>query len=112
MMARVVILAAVMLVALARPASSEPRKQIGLGAHTCGTWTQERQAEVANGMRNWVIGFVNGANVYDSGPDFLLQTDPNAIVAWMDNYCRSNPLENIFTGAYLLVQELRSRAQK
>jgi hypothetical protein len=65
------------------------------------------------GMGNWVIGYVNGVNAYNNdGRDFLLATDPNAIVAWVDNYCRSNPLEHIFDAAHALVDELLVRAER
>jgi hypothetical protein len=112
MMVRVTMLAAAMLVAASVQASSAPKKVIGTGAYSCGTWTQERRSGTGSDalMGNWVVGYVSGANVYDSGPDFLLQTDPNGIVAWVDNYCTSRPLENVFNGAHVLVQELRSRA--
>ena len=32
-------------------------------------------------------------------------------MAWVDNYCKANPLAKVTTGAAILVQELRERAQ-
>jgi hypothetical protein len=91
---------------------AESRMQRGLGGNSCGTWTEARQSDSSERplMSNWVIGYVNGVNMRDSQQDILLTTDPNAIVAWMDNYCGAHPLDQVWTGAFHLVKELEARA--
>ena len=69
----------------------------GHGNDSCGSWTQERRTNswqsVAQG--SWVIGFVNGVNASEhlllKNPDFLQKTDGQAVLAWIDNHCRSHP---------------------
>jgi hypothetical protein len=45
-------------------------------------------------------------------PDALVSGDFKGLVAWIDNYCRSNPLDPIVSAAFKLTDELRSRAQR
>jgi len=91
---------------------AEARMQRGVGGYTCGTWTEARQSNSPErtALSNWVIGYVNGVNMRESQQDILLRTDPNAIVAWMDNYCGAHPLDQVWTGAFHLVKELEGRA--
>jgi hypothetical protein len=61
--------------------------------------------------KGWVLGFVSGANVYADNPEiFSRQLDAPAIYAWIDNYCRSNPLESVYAASISLVRELLHRA--
>ena len=110
--ATVWLIASAMLVGVTVQASSQPKRVIGNGAKTCGTWTQEHTAGTADYyyLGNWVVGYMSGVNVYTDGPDFLAQIDPNAVVKWIDNYCTTNPLELIASGAHALLQELQARA--
>ena len=39
-------------------------------------------------------------------------SDEFFLMAWVDNYCKANPLAKVTTGAAILVQELRERAQR
>ena len=90
---------------------AEPRMQRGIGGYSCGAWTEALQSNSSERplMGNCVIGYLNGVNMRDS-QDILLTTDPDAIVAWMDNYCGSHPLDQVWTGAFHLVEELETRA--
>ena len=94
--------------AAAPPVVGAPKKHIGEGNSSCGAWTLERQQ---NSVRStlyatWVLGFVSGQNADDSLPDFLKGVDAGAILGWIDNYCRSNPLEKVVGAADSLVVEL------
>ena len=79
----------------------------------CGTWTNtpkdSPQREV---FRKWVFGFLSGANWANenSKADFLQGTDPEGLIAWVDNYCRSNPLNGLARATQELVYELERRA--
>ena len=68
-------------------------------------------------MSNWVLGFVSAYNhcIYR---DFVANEDgifdsanPEAIGAWMDNYCSANPLSTSYAGSVELVQELEQMNQ-
>jgi hypothetical protein len=86
-------------------------QQFGQGvASTCGTWTAERKSStqwVPAG--NWVLGFMSGAaSALDR--DLLDGLDSEAILGWMDNYCRAHPLDKIAVGATRLL-EARANAR-
>ena len=87
----------------------------GAGTGTCGTWTKERQEKLVGHYAQtsgWVIGYLRGyfdgrGLIQDSGkqkdPMQQLGNGPgDAIEAWLDKYCRENPLEQIFMAAYRL----------
>jgi hypothetical protein len=80
-------------------------------ANSSGVWTQARQSRNANQLAQWISGYLSGLNMETDYPDALLGTDYNGLMAWIDNYCRSNPLDKIVIAASRLFDELRSRAQ-
>lgn len=45
-----------------------------------------------------------------SGSDVNAGMENRALIAWVDNYCRADPLRPIVTTAYMLVEELKKRA--
>jgi hypothetical protein len=99
------------------PASAEERelrKYIGEGANSCGAWTFERQQNSTKSAlyATWVLGYVSGQNADASTTNFLQGVDAGAILGWIDNYCRSNPLEKIVTAAGSLVVELVLRVER
>jgi hypothetical protein len=56
----------------------------------------------------WVTGYLSGLNM-ESSPDFLRDRDADGLMAWIDNYCRRNPLHTITQAVHALRNELRSR---
>ena len=89
---------------------------LGQRGHSCGAWTQGRQAKSFEGglSAQWVAGCLSaGMNVGTAGaPNAFGGTDFDGLMAWIDNYCRSNPLDPIVAAADALMNELRSRARK
>ena len=111
-MVRIMILASVMLIAAYVQASAQTYTVIGQGNVSCGRWTQATHTDRYDrswAMRSWVLGYLSG--VKNASPD-LVPGDAGAILDWMDNYCRSNPLDPIVDAADALVIELRSREQR
>jgi hypothetical protein len=90
---------------------------IGLGTQSCGNWTEERRskgspAEMA--LTTWVVGYLSGVNevlneAYKQ-PDLLQAKDVTAYWAWIDNYCRANPLDTVYLASTNLVKDLIKRA--
>jgi hypothetical protein len=89
----------------------------GYGVGTCGAWLEGRRTSGNNAVtlevgeriarEQWVVGFVSGAN--ESLRGALPKTDAYAIWAWVDRYCRENPLDQLATATSELVAELRTR---
>ena len=89
---------------------------IGPLQNSCETWTEvrrTRQTQTSQALEFWVTGFLSGANVFDDTDiNFLKGMDSNAIYAWIDNYCKANPLERLPDAAYALTRELKDRAKR
>jgi hypothetical protein len=118
MMVRVVMFTVFFLLAASVPAAAETRDDggrlgIGQGANSCWAWTRSHRAKAATQdlYTQWVAGFVSGLNWNYVDPDFLTELEFVGLMAWVDNYCKANPLAKVTTGAAMLVQELRERAQ-
>jgi hypothetical protein len=114
-------LAVVILAALSIQASAQgPGSKLifGQGMNSCGGWTQARQSRSVSGglSAQWVAGYLSGMNVQstslDPQDDPLLGTDFDGLMAWIDNYCRSHPLEAIAVAAGKLMDELQARVQR
>jgi hypothetical protein len=88
----------------------------GMGVSTsCGVWTQAERDEIKVRRwesEQWVFGLLSGVNVAQTGPDFLKDTDATALVTWINNYCRKNPLDKLDLAAQKLIQELMTRASR
>jgi hypothetical protein len=82
-----------------------------LGVATCGEWIQERarQSILSTAYEFWLLGYLSGVSVA-LGVRFLPSTNAASIEAWMDNYCRANPLDSVGEGADKLAKELIKRA--
>ena len=90
-------------------ADAEPYTAYGPGTYSCGQWLSTRSDEQLRYIDLfWVLGFVSAAGFYNSHGD-LETTDKDAIMSWLDNYCRANPLEKLFVASNALVVELAQR---
>jgi len=97
----------------ASPGDPRGRTMIG-GDVSCGTWTQARQQDRQKPVTHqwWVAGFLSGLHYEDqSDPnrDPLAGNDFGGIAAWIDNYCRENPLKTIAYASIELMKLLRGR---
>jgi hypothetical protein len=115
-MVRVVLFSAILLAAASVPAAAEigddgGRLVIGQGANSCWAWTRSQAAKAATqGLyTQWVAGFVSGVSWEADDSDILTRMDFDGLTAWVNDYCKANPLAKVTTGAAMLVQELRAR---
>ena len=104
---------AVLLSASARASSGADRvSAIGSGTNTCGAFVSAKPgSSEENEYLAWLAGFISGTNVWNAytRADILDGIDMPAIKVWMQNYCRSNPLETVLFGAKKLGLELIER---
>jgi hypothetical protein len=94
-------LAAVGLIANVAWAANGVRTIYGAGTATCGEWQQQRSSgskHLVVQLEAWIDGFLSGYNFKSDATDFLA-TRPDgpavAYYAWIDNYCRQNPLDRV-----------------
>jgi hypothetical protein len=94
---------------------------MGAGHWSCGSYVQSsaKHASAADRGRYiaadyWVFGVLSAENSQDvqneGRADFLKETDVAAIKTWLQNFCRSHPLNTLDTATVKLLDELRSRA--
>jgi hypothetical protein len=86
----------ILTICFARPAIADDVKTLGAGANdTCGKWLADRQSGSANAftIANWALRYLSGAATYSETLNPLEGLDSDAVLYWIDNYCRSHPLE-------------------
>lgn len=82
---------------------------IGPTGFSCGRWVNTpKQTAEYDVLRYWVLGYLSGANLGAKGTDFLQNRDADGLTAWIDNYCRQNPLHAMTEAIYALMSELRA----
>jgi hypothetical protein len=96
-------LALVMCASVAGPAFSDVYI-LGAGTVSCGQWLEYRAERSAEGEEQWVYGFLSGSKYYTDEAK-TRRIDAAAINAFVDGYCRNNPLHPVFLAAAALVQE-------
>lgn len=82
---------------------------IGPGTASCGEWTAERQKDstIAVAFAVWVEGFVTATEIaHPIIVPGVRHTDSAGMAAWIDNWCRVHPLEDIANASNALVHEL------
>jgi hypothetical protein len=103
MIAVLLAIAAVILILIDRAQAQGQVSIYGAGVQSCGKWLDERRTPIdwlEEGQ--WVLGYVSAAGEFLN----LRDTDSRGISAWVDNYCRDNPLKSIGNAAMALVKEL------
>jgi hypothetical protein len=123
MIVRVTTLAA--LIALTGRQQVASQTIMGAGTVSCGEWLRVRSAENSPGniteratryqLTAWIDGYLSGTNIANAGriADFLASgLDGNAESAFVDNYCRSKPLDALVNAVQALMKELQLRARR
>jgi hypothetical protein len=78
---------------------------IGAGNVSCGKWLEARNEMVVyQAYTQWVLGFISGSNWNAEGPK-ATPADGEAIVYFVDVYCKNNPLSPLAHAAAVAVQE-------
>jgi hypothetical protein len=80
-------------------------KYYGAGGESCGQWMEARKGTHWYPEGQWVLGWVSAVASYNQQRP-LRETHPAAIAAWVDEYCRKQPLSNLADAAESLVAEL------
>lgn len=78
-----------------------------IGARSWGAWLEYRAQRGSSSVTTeaWLVGYLSGIAI-SRGKDALKGTDNQSIYAWMDNYCRANPLSFLPEGGQHLFWEL------
>lgn len=77
------------------------------GVRPCETWIEDRANGNAGAVlgETWVIGYLSGLAAA-TAQDILPGTDNRSIYAWLAQYCREHPGDDLADGAETLYWEL------
>ena len=79
-------------------------KLYGHGNSSCGEWLSKRKSDDYLGELAWIQGWVSAAGRYRKYE--LKDTDADSMAAYVDKYCRQNPLLGVNNAAHQLVEAL------
>jgi hypothetical protein len=95
---RLVVIALLMLtLGQSLPSRAQDVKMIGIGSSSCGFWLELRDHRKSESAEQWVLGYLSGAAMWTDF-DILRNVDAFGIWRWLDEYCRTHPLEKIENG--------------
>jgi hypothetical protein len=103
-----------LLVLLHCPAYAETEgkvtRTLGWGAAPCSAWTNARTYRPKDAERiafSWVLGFITSYNVYspETG-NVTKEMENDEVGAWVDNYCKDHPTDQVVLATYNFVQAL------
>jgi hypothetical protein len=87
---------------------------LGEGVETCGKWLDYRKSPGTSiAQEAWVRGFLTGVNATGGAnfhgpkatkPKYAVgqSSDPQGNALWIDNYCASHPLDQLYAAAVML----------
>ncbi|MDM0042166.1 hypothetical protein QTI05_24220 [Variovorax sp. J22R193] len=82
---------------------------VGVGAFTCGDWTEARSGRgtpiLASATETWAQGYLSGSNQQYSA-EYVTLPSVSTINAYLENYCRQYPLKRIHEGLGALYAQL------
>jgi hypothetical protein len=80
---------------------------------SCAEWVSMRGTTAGIQMDDWFLGVVTGYNMFapSSGGDGARGASAETLLAWKNEYCRRNPLDNPAQVSRALVSELNRHAK-
>ena len=101
--------------AIGKESSAGPIGAYGEATASCGSFVESKQNETQRYIYlAWVNGYLTAVNKYQSGiknynglRDIKAGRDSQALMLWLDNYCRENPLDNFFRAVLMLQHDLQ-----
>lgn len=85
--------------------AEEGRITMGAGNDSCGKWIATREEPASHFQyKQWVFGYISGVN-WNSSSKQSIPPDGEAAIAFIDQYCKNNPLHYLVLATTALVQE-------
>ncbi len=87
----------------------------GVGAKSCGKWLEGREMRsdtIDDFLVSWIQGFLSGLNMHRkslTNEDMISLPDSSTLLAYVDKYCRDNPLETPLLASINLFVRLRDQ---
>lgn len=98
-----------------KESSASPIAIYGEATVSCGSFVESKQDETQRYIYlAWLNGYLTAVNKYQSAVnnyngfrDIKTGRDSQALMLWLDNYCRENPLDNFFKAVLMLQHDLQ-----
>ena len=93
-------------------ARAQQYKVFGHGNQSCGSWTEAKEETNLELIvfTSWLSGYLSAVSVWvETGSGRVNETDIRGAVAWMDNYCRDNPLDSVAGAALNLTFAIKAK---
>ncbi len=83
------------------------------GMNGCGKYLQDRR--VPNRATDfqyasWMLGFITGYNTWGNGKQISRALPADTLLAYIDKYCRENPLQSVMMGTAALINEFGGKS--
>jgi hypothetical protein len=100
---------------LGKEPSSSPIAAYGEATASCGSFVESKQNENQRYIYlAWLNGYLTAVNKYHGDVksynglrDIKAGRDRQALLLWLENYCRENPLDNFARAVFMLQHELQ-----
>lgn len=85
----------------------------GPGVISCGKWIEARafqNKDIDNVFTAWIQGFLSGMNTWrwlQTKQEMSLIPDPPSVLAYVDKFCRENPLEGVYSASMQLYRDMQ-----
>ncbi len=103
-----------LLFALTAPIAAQEKAVLGQGNVACASWLENHRSDDVQGAGRtaWVLGYITAFNQYESKQERDASEGKNTeeLTAWIDNYCRHHPADNLYRASAALVDEFRQKA--
>ena len=107
MKGRLLCIALVACLAFAGEVRAQNMWVAGAGSRSCGRWMADRSAHNLDSQTEliWIQGYVTGRNAERAYWKHLGSAtiggdmDPEGLAAWVDTFCRQNPLKELYDAA-------------
>ena len=93
--------------------AAQEQAVLGQGNVSCSSWLENHRSDDVQGSARtaWVLGYITAFNQYGSKPERDISEGKNTeeMMAWIDNYCRQHPADNVYRASAALVDEFRQK---
>jgi hypothetical protein len=90
----------------AQDAKSQAVRTAGAGSiERCDRWLKARKSRNFSDLGNWALGFISGVAIYTESLNPLERIEPDAVLAWLDQYCQRRPRATFIEAIRAFIQK-------
>src|SRR5258708_20048458 len=113
---RTALVGASLLWALTAQTAAKEQAVLGQGNVSCGSWLENRRGDDAqvSARTAWILGYITAFNQYGSKQqgDVSGGKGTEEMTAWIDDYFRHHPVDNLYWAAPALIDEFKQQTAR